>query len=583
MQRKKSGLLDYCIDADESRFEVRVQIVPEEPGLEYLEIALHAEQEEKLPEVRVSWTVPHCDIQGIWRPDGAEYPLPNVWGRAERTEATFSAPVACLFAFSGRNRCTVAFSDAQELLEQKWALREEDVCWVYEARLFCAPEEDASDRTVRFRIDLRDIAYEESLNGVAQWWQEIHGQRKIPDFCRLPTYSTWYSYHEAPESAQLERQARLASAVGCRSMILDDGWQMEDSSRSYRYCGDWKVCEKEFPDMCEHVRAVHKTGLKYMVWFAVPFVGKYSQAWERFQGMFLPGDGDTRCLDPRYPAVRAYLLERILGAAADWRIDGCKLDFIDWFRQPEREDPEALPGRDFRSVSRAVVRLLEEMWECAARNHPEFAMEFRQSYTGPVMRRFATMFRVADCPGDFRQNKVCAINLRLLAGATPVHSDMLLWHTQENAREVALQLQHILFCVPQISVRLEEMQEDVAATLRYWLAFWTEHRGLLLDGTLRAEHPEMGYSCICAERARERMIAIYAEGCIDLSGKAAMQTIVNARREKGVVCRLKQAAAMHVVIRNYRGQIVEESLQTREGLFELAIPGCGLAQLSCVP
>ena len=57
------------------------------------------------------------------------------------------------------------------------------------------------------------------------------------------------------------------------------------------------------------VARVHRLGMKYMMWFSVPFVGKNSRfAYERFKGMLLDDHGDGTCvLDPRYPEVRDYL------------------------------------------------------------------------------------------------------------------------------------------------------------------------------------------------------------------------------------------------------------------------------------
>ncbi|MFP4199622.1 MAG: hypothetical protein ACLFSO_08540 [Halanaerobium sp.] len=41
-----------------------------------------------------------------------------------------------------------------------------------------------------------------------------------------------------PEMFKIEKEAEQAKKFGCEAVIVDDGWQTEDSSRGYAYCGD---------------------------------------------------------------------------------------------------------------------------------------------------------------------------------------------------------------------------------------------------------------------------------------------------------------------------------------------------------
>ncbi len=56
--------------------------------------------------------------------------------------------------------------------------------------------------------------------------------------------------------------------------------------------------------MREHVKRVHDMGMKYFLWYSVPFVGHDSLAYERFKGKYLSDGGDTAIFDPRYSDVR---------------------------------------------------------------------------------------------------------------------------------------------------------------------------------------------------------------------------------------------------------------------------------------
>ena len=92
------------------------------------------------------------------------------------------------------------------------------------------------------------------------------------------------------------------------------------------------MCEDKFPDFAGHVKRVRQNGMKYMMWYSVPFVGARSRNHERFKGMYLTDNPDTNVLDPRFPEVREFLCNLYETALRDWNVDGFKLDFIDRFK-----------------------------------------------------------------------------------------------------------------------------------------------------------------------------------------------------------------------------------------------------------
>ena len=66
-----------------------------------------------------------------------------------------------------------------------------------------------------------------------------------------------------------------------------------------------------------------------------------------------------------------------------------------------------------------------------------------------------------------------------------VHSDMITWNNNDTNESVAKQLIAVLFGVPQISVRLDEIKAKHYEVLKFWLNFWMENREVLLDGKLK--------------------------------------------------------------------------------------------------
>ena len=95
-----------------------------------------------------------------------------------------------------------------------------------------------------------------------------------------------------------------------KTVIIDDGWQTDDESRKYGFCGEWRVAKKKFYDFEKFVRDVHALGMKVMVWYSVPFVGFFSESFVRFKNKLLYRENGLNAgvLDPRYKEVRDYLV-----------------------------------------------------------------------------------------------------------------------------------------------------------------------------------------------------------------------------------------------------------------------------------
>ncbi|MFP4199623.1 MAG: hypothetical protein ACLFSO_08545 [Halanaerobium sp.] len=194
--------------------------------------------------------------------------------------------------------------------------------------------------------------------------------------------------------------------------------------------------------MKKHVEKIHQLGLKYLLWHSVPFVGVHSQAWKQFKDklLFYAESRGAGILDPRYPQVINYLIKSYKNAVQEWKLDGLKLDFIDQFAAEKESDLKVEPEMDIESLDQAVDRLMFEIRKELQQINPEIMIEFRQKYIGPYMRKYGNIFRVNDCPGDAVTNRVRTIDLRLLAGETAVHSDMLMWSRNDCVEPVRFKI-----------------------------------------------------------------------------------------------------------------------------------------------
>lgn len=510
---------DIRVTGELRSWEIGYTIEHPEPGLELIRVRLDAPEPSDPPNIRFEWRVPQLDMQLRWHPAANfQRNIPPDWAPAVESSLTSYAPVMQLSAVSDENRLTFAVSEAMRPVRIKAGVCEESNEIACSIELFSVPEAPLSSYETVLRFDTRPLFYADVIREAFGWFETFpeYAPAAAPPAAFEPVCSSWYSFHQELFAAELEEECRLAAPYGMRGVIVDDGWQTDDVNRGYAFCGDWEISKRRFPDMRAHVARVHALGMKYMVWYSVPFVGVRSRNAERFRGKFLARIDrlGTYVLDPRFPEVREFLISIYEKALREWDIDGFKLDFIDNF-QFQGEDPavrEEYAGRDLKSLPKAVDRLLSEAMERLNRIKPGILIEFRQAYIGPAIRKYGNMFRAADCPADALSNRVRTIDLRLSSGATAVHSDMIEWNSSDSAEAAALQLLSVLFSVPQISVKLGTLPERHRRMLRFWLGFWLRHRETLMHGSLRPLHPALNYPVVAAGSGREQVVAVYSPG-----------------------------------------------------------------------
>ena len=587
MQSAKQSSHGYRLTGSCDKFQADLFVEVPQEGIELVHIRVTAEQPESPPVIRLSWEQPIVDIQGVWHPNGyRNRGLMPDWTGGYASKSTSSAPVVSLFNGTSRNRMTFAFSDTLNPVVCRAGVHEETAVFHCSVTLFEEPTSPLNHYEATLRVDLRDVAYFDSLNEVQTWWSGLPGltPSPVPAAAREPMYSTWYSLHQLVEPGAIEEQCRLAKALGCETVIVDDGWQTSNNARGYAYCGDWEVCADKIPDMKAHVERVHHLGMKYMLWYSVPYVGKHSKAWDRFSDKMLytiesRGYG---VVDPRYPEVREYLIGLYEQAMLEWNLDGFKLDFVDSFNLPEEMKNETGGGRDYVSVPVAVDRLMTDIMDRLRGIDPNVMIEFRQSYVGPYMRKYGNMFRAADCPNDYIDNRVRTLDIRLLCGDTAAHSDMLMWHPMDPAESAALQLINVLFAVPQLSVLLDRLPDEHVKMTAFWLAFWNEHRCVLLDGRLEPFHPELMYPLVLASNEERLVAAIYYRTIVTLNRELPEQFIlVNGTRIDGVVIELdRDGGSRALEIKDCMGNVVEQRvLHLKAGIHRIQVPPAGVATL----
>ena len=573
---------------DAAPFEAALEVTAKE-GVELVTLTLTGSAEAAPPRMAIEWREPLIDTVCVWTSAGGrDKALPPDWKPLRLTAtATSQAPVFSLVSGAGHSRLTVACSDTLHPVELEVGVVEETGELTCRAACCADPPAPARRHEVTFRLDRRVAPYEQALADAAGWWAASPGcaPSPVPRAARAPMLSTWYSFHQVLVADEVEAECRRARELGCEAVIIDDGWQTLDAARGYAFTGDWEP--ERIPDMAGHVRRIHDAGLQVILWYSVPFVGVKSRAWQRFakKMLYVMEERGAGVLDPRYPDVRAFLLDTWEEAVRAWDLDGLKLDFVDRFATMPETPRGAADGRDHASVMDAVDRLLGDAMDRLRRARPDILIEFRQPYIGPRMRRYGNMFRANDCPADQVRNRVSIVDVRLLCGETACHGDMLMWHPDEPPESAALQLLAVLFSVPQISVRLDRLPPAHLAMLRFWLGVWRGRQDTLLDGTLRAASPELNYPLVSAARDGELVVAAYADTLVRLPAPLPARVgVVNATRVEGVTLLLGEAATRRVLVRDCRGRVVrDDRCDLDAGVRRVEVPPAGLLELDALP
>ncbi|WPV00701.1 glycoside hydrolase family 36 protein [Mucilaginibacter sp. cycad4] len=533
-------------------------------------------------EINIKWSSPLRDITGFWTTNGNEARFMHAGLKVQANLAS-QAPVLAMYNDAGQNRLTVALSDAFHQTTLSAGVDEDNAVLNGNVSIALSGEE-RNNRSYQVTLMLNDLdeRYEDALMQVSTWWAGMPEYRpaNIPAAAKQPLYSTWYSYHQNFNEASLLKECVEARKLGYTGIIVDDGWQTVNKSGGYGFTGDWKP--KRFESMPEFVKKVHAAGMKCLLWYSVPFMGYHAEAYERFKNKFLYRSNrqSAAILDPRYPEVRKFIVERYVHALRSWKLDGFKLDFIDSFTNQPDEPPVVSSEADYRSVYAGVDALMSEIRNALTAIKPDILIEFRQSYTGPAMRKYGNMFRAGDCAAAALTNRIRVTDIRLLAGGTAVHSDMLTWNYEDGAAVAALQFLNVIFSVPQLSVRLTDIPASHLNMIRFYTGYWLKNKDILVSGKFRAYGPEMNYPVLSSEDGSKLIAGIYSDQSQPLLLDKPLVDVINAKTTDGVLVKLMAARSYRAEIFDCEGKKVRVSkLKAGTGIRKLSIPPSGIACL----
>lgn len=518
--------------------------------------------------------VPAADAVTWWHP-GSTAPhatIPPSWGEPADTTALTGLPFGALLRRQDRTGLVYALDAGSHRTSVRAGLVEESADFAVMVTVGDAePGEE-----VRLLLDVSGRPFATAVPDTGRWLQRGDGPPVTPG-AEDAVLCTWYFAHQDVTAAAVLAQADRAAALGFGVVIVDDGWQTMSLARGYGSCGDWEAATEKFPDPAGLIAELRARGLRTMWWVGTPFLGHHAEArTANLATRYDERELDAAVLDPRDDATRHYLVRRIRDLVVETGADGVKLDFLERFATPVPDDPSP------HSPVAATVRLLAEITDAVAAAGIRPLIEFREPYVHPAVGRFATMLRVGDCPLSATQNRVGIVDLRLARPGTPIHSDPIMWASDDSAERVAHHLVNALFGVPQVSVDLVGLDDAPADALAFWMRVWRTYRDTLLHGELLPERPDLLYPLIAAHDEDRHIVARYAPHAVTLPKRPWREVLIaNADDSAPLVVNDSFPMSVRLEIWDARGRLVHRSLaELSSGPSVLPVPSGGLARLS---
>ncbi|TXN34937.1 alpha-galactosidase [Flagellimonas hymeniacidonis] len=569
---------------NENNGSTNLELIKDEGALQVFRLEYQNHDGHFPKPLNLQWRIPATQVKGVWKPTAdfskrieADWELEN-----HESKISIDAPVISLFGSNDENILCFSCSNAINSVEMAAKYREEDNHFYCHFTFFTECKYPIKNFSADIRIDQRKIHFSQSLKETSKWWEGYENLKptSVPAIAKKPLYSTWYQFHQNLDEDLLLKECRIAKDLGFESIIIDDGWQTNDTNRGYDYTGDW--LPERFPDMGRLVKEIQNLGMKVGIWYSVPFCGRKSKAYQRFKGKFLTENHRwAPVFDPRYPEVRDYLVSIYVNAVKDWNLDGLKLDFIDDFKSYKETPFDTNNDRDHSSINEAVDALLTKVIIEVKKVRPDIFIEFRQKYTGPAMRKYGNMLRAFDCPGDYTMNRVRIADIKMLCGDTAVHSDMVTWHFDETVQDAALHYLNTLFGVPQISVMLSEAPKAHLDMIRFYTRYWNENSNVLLEGEYLPSSPLSNYPVQKVEKEDKIILGVFENQFLELTQLQKKIDIINAKPSEDVIIVVKHGnSEYNCSLYNCDGTLVQQrTIYLEEGINTLKIPICGLVQM----
>lgn len=470
--------------------------------------------------MQMRFSVPILDMHGYWVPESRTPSTKIVWVIESKSAGQRAFPFIAFFNSRQINRLSAGLTnltdDARILAKMN-----QEKC-TYDITIEVALGKDSQD--FELVIDQRPQVWTDSL---ADWRKALAlPLPEFPEGAWEPVFCTWYAVHAAVTQDWVEKNAEIASRLGFRTLIIDDGWcfdvmkrvSPETISTWYEMIGDWFLSEKKFPDFENHRKRVQAMGMKYLLWVAPFLIGAKSELYKQLADIVKP-EYHEGCytFDSSRKEAAKLLLGKMKHVIQDYGLDGLKVDFLDYIF-PNMEEPR---GEDTTHFIQELAKTIREVKKDAL-------IEFRQAYATPGMLAYGTQFRAGDVPFDFIDNFHRLAQIRISVGdGVPVHADPAYWHPQESPENISRHMIASLAGVPMLSMDLLAISETEQKIIRHWLGFYQAHRETFNYGKWDVTYHQSGTAYAMVSNEKESIIILHDSARIgEALAKAAKHVFV---------------------------------------------------------
>ncbi|GAA3562343.1 alpha-galactosidase [Microlunatus spumicola] len=340
-------------------------------------------------------------------------------------------------------------------------------------------------------------AYGVGLDDVARRFHRfLRARAHHPGPDRPVTINVWEAvYFDHGNHAKLLELARLAASVGVERYVLDDGWfgaRRDDSAG----LGDWTVSADVWPDgLHPLVDAVKDLGMQFGLWFEPEMINEDSDVarahpeWIMATGGRLPVEARRQqVINLGIPDCYAYVRDRIFAILAEYDVG-----YIKWDHNRDLVDagtsPAGRPGVHEQTL--AFYRLVDEIKAA----HPGLEIESCSSGGSRVdlgvLERTDRVW-VSDCIDPLERQQMHRWTTQLippeLMGS---HIASGASHTTGRFHDLRFRAATAIWGHLGVEWDLTSATEAELAELADWVAFYKEHRALLLQGDLvRIDFPD---------------------------------------------------------------------------------------------
>ncbi len=331
-------------------------------------------------------------------------------------------------------------------------------------------------------------SYGDGLDAVAhRFHAHLRAKHRRPDVDRPVTLNVWEAVYFDHDADRLLALADRAARIGVERFVLDDGW-FGARRHDRAGLGDWVVSDEAWPDgLHALVDRVRELGMQFGLWFEPEMVNLDSDLARRHPEWIMSARDELpvesrfqHVLDLAIPEAYDHVKGQLLALLDEYPIDYIKWDHNrDLIEAGDRTDG----GRPaVHRQTLAFYRLLRELRDA----HPRLEIESCSSGGARVdlgVLELVDRVWVSDNIDPHDRQRMLPWTAQLAPPeylGAHIASDRS--HTTGRRTDLSFRAGTALFGHLGIEWDLARASDDDLGLLARWIAFYKEHRGLLLSG-----------------------------------------------------------------------------------------------------